>query len=452
MKPWLRRLMQGGVTPAAGPGRGGATNQPVGGIYRPTRDTGTRGVDPGSGPDGTALGPVVPAGLQRRALLHRHGHLAGFEISWAEDPSCALEPQLAAEGLLQAMGATAASGRLALARLSVQQLSAPGLAERVQPGMMFAVADAGSAFSSEVPWVAAVRSRAGQVGTLGRPRQDAAFVVLDAGDLPMSSVLAWADASHAAAPGCLLVATGLRSIDDLEAALSGPFEMAAGLFDRVSQMQDSAPMTPDLLGLCRLLGRALTEPDTRQLGDDIRADADLSFRLLRHANSPLLGFKRKVESVEQALQVLGLQALSRLLTVLLVVRSRSRTTAMALHELALTRAHFLESHARALTAPAPALYITGLLSLLDVMMQQPMKRILDCISLLEESRDALVHRCGPWHQLLELARCLESGRMSTARELSLPLGGLAVAQAAMEQSRQAAASVTAELRGVWRKS
>jgi EAL and modified HD-GYP domain-containing signal transduction protein len=132
-----------------------------------------------------------------------------------------------------------------------------------------------------------------------------------------------------------------------------------------------------------------------------------------------------------------------------VARSDSRPTAVALHELTLTRAHFLEELARAIWAPAATLYTTGLLSLLDVMMQQPMDKVLDSIGLTDESRDALLHRSGPWHELLELARCLETGRLEQARDLAEPLGGLKVAQAAMERARNSAAAVAAELHDVW---
>jgi EAL and modified HD-GYP domain-containing signal transduction protein len=286
------------------------------------------------------------------------------------------------------------------------------------------------------------------LGTLAIPRAGASFVVLDATGIPISTLMERGRACRAAAPGCQLVATGLRTIDDLEVALSGPFDMAAGLFDRVGERRESGTLTPNVVSLCKLLNRAMIEPDTRVLGRDIRGDIDLTYRLLRHANSPLLGLRRKVDSVEDALQLMGRQALFRLLTVLLVARSDSRPTAVALHELALTRAHFLEDMAKQIWAPAATLYTTGLLSLLDVMMQQPMDKVLDSIGLTDESRDALLHRSGPWHELLELARCLETGRLEQARDLAEPLGGLKVAQAAMERARNSAAAVAAELHDV----
>jgi len=391
----------------------------------------------------------LASSLQRRPLLHRGGHLAGFEVSLVAPPADADGANLQAEALLQGMALTAVNGRVALATLSEQDLRLPAVLDQIASGMWFAVADAATPLSTQLPWVQDVRSRGGLLGTLAIPRAGASFVVLDATGIPISTLMERGRACRAAAPGCQLVATGLRTIDDLEVALSGPFDMAAGLFDRVGERRESGTLTPNVVSLCKLLNRAMIEPDTRVLGRDIRGDIDLTYRLLRHANSPLLGLRRNVDSVDDALQLMGRQALFRLLTVLLVARSDSRPTAVALHELALTRAHFMEDLARAIWAPAATLYTTGLLSLLDVMMQQPMEKMLDSIGLSDESRDALLHRRGPWHELLELARCLETGQLEQARDLAEPLGGLKVAQAAMERARQSAAAMAAELHDVW---
>jgi EAL and modified HD-GYP domain-containing signal transduction protein len=423
--------------------------------------------DPAAAKDRTPsdlnLGPQEPApaadalaaSLQRRPLLHRAGHLAGFELSLAALPTSppgATPPEQAqakAQALVQGMALTAVNGRVALATLSEQDLRLPAVLDLICSGMWFAVADAATPLSTQLPWVQDVRSRGGLLGTLAIPRAGASFVVLDASGVPTSTLMERGRACRAAAPGCQLVATGLRTIDDLEAALSGPFEMAAGLFDRVGARRESDTLSPNVVSLCRLLNRAMTEPDARALCRDIRGDIDLTYRLLRHANSPLLGLRRKIDSVEEALQLMGRQALFRLLTVLLVARSDSRPTAVALHELALTRAHFMEDMAKQIWAPAATLYTTGLLSLLDVMMQQPMEKVLAPIGLTEESQDALLHRRGPWHGLLEMARCLETGQIEQAHALAEPLGGLKVAQMAMERARHAAADVAAELHDIW---
>jgi EAL and modified HD-GYP domain-containing signal transduction protein len=435
MTSWINKLFKTASSEPADP----TTHEGAPGALAPSAGA-------GAAPEGGA-NQVAAADILRRPLLHRDGHLAGFEVSAVSETEEGAGP---AAVLMQGMVSAAVQGRVAMTTLTEEELRSPAVLEKIRPGMMFVVTDAATALSTQSPWVQEVRNRGGVLGTLAIPRAGASFVVLEATNVPVSSLLSRAQACRAAAPGCQLVANGLRTIDDMEAALSGPIDMAAGLFDRVGTRREAGTLSPNLNSLCRLLNRAMTEPDTRGLCQDVRGDVDLTYRLLRHANSPLLGLRRNVDSVEQALQLLGRQSLFRLLTVLLVTRAGSRPTAVALHELALTRAHFMEEMANQIWAPAATLYTTGLLSLLDVMMQLPMEKVLAPIGLTQEARNALIHRSGPWHELLELTRFLETGQIEQARELAQHMGGLPLAQDAMERARASAAAISAELRDVWK--
>lgn len=395
---------------------------------------------------------VATGQLQRRPLLHRSGHLAGFEISLTVPAGMTPASGGPLDALMDGMVSTAESGRVALAIVPTEALTSLTASHRVKPGMMFALADPTHRAPDEGALIKTLRAQGGLLGSLGLPRVGASFVVLDATSLSLEALLERAQACRKVAPGCQLIATGLRTIDDMEAAIRGPFEMATGLFDRVGERRESGTLSPNVQRLCRLINRAMNEPDTRLLGEEIRTDVDLTYRLLRYANSPLLGLKRQVDSVDQALQILGRQALFRWLTILLVASTQGRSTSVALQEIALTRAHFLESLAPEIWAPSATLYTIGLLSLLDVMMQEPMEELLRPLGLSEEAQSALVHRSGPWHDLLELARSLETGQVQTARELSQDIGGLAAAEAAMERAWQASAAMSAELRDGDRKA
>jgi len=455
MASWLGKLFRPGA-PAqapAGPERPGGV-QATGASSPKPQDSAPAAAQPGAHTPAVTPGPGAAAALgrlQRRPLLHRNGHLAGFEVSVVAPQSPVLSNAELAGLLLDGMTSTVASGRIAMAIVTAETLASQEVIDKVTPGMLFALADPMAKSADEATWLKAVKARGGQLGSSGMPRAGTSFVVMDAAQLSLEALLERAQACRKVAPGVQLVATGLRTIDDLEAAVRGPFEMVTGLFDRVGERRESGALSPNLQRLCRMINRAMNEPDTRALGHEIRADVDLTYRLLRYANSPMLGLKRQVDSVDQALQLLGRQALFRWLTIMLVASAQGRTSSVALQEIALTRAHFMESLAAEVWGKSATLYTTGLLSLLDVMMQQPMEDLLRPLGLTEESHAALVDKTGPWHDLLELARCLESGQVQKARELSQPVGGFTAAQAAMERAWQAAAAVTAELRSAARK-
>jgi len=396
----------------------------------------------------------TPQALQvlRRPLLHQDGSLAGFEHSVATAGPSSSNPQPGAERtaearpLLTAMGYTVASGRRALAVLQSSWLADPEVQHLIQPGMMFGLADNPFQQALQAPLLAELRRRGAVLGSTGLPRAGAAFVVFDAATLDRQGLLDRARACAAAAPGAQVVATGIRTLDDLEAALHGGYAMAAGLFDRVGTRRESGSLAPNVQRLCRLINQVMTDADTGPLAEELRGDVGLTYRMLRHANSPLLGLTRTVESVDQALQLMGRQALYRWLTTLLVASATSRHTSVALQEITLARARMMEQLAPSVGGPPAALFTTGLLSLLDVMLEVPMAEALAPLSLPPEAHAALVEQTGPWRPLIEVARCLESGQTAQAEQHAQVLGGLDTVGPAMTEAWQWAAQVTASLK------
>jgi EAL and modified HD-GYP domain-containing signal transduction protein len=392
----------------------------------------------------------------RRPLLDRDGRLAGFEHGLpgrADAASAGMKGQdlgavetADAAWVVGSMATTVAAGRRALAVLPTEVLGRPTILERVRPGMMFALPDAPFLLPERQQLLAELRRRGAALGSSGVPRAGASFVVFDASALDRQGLLDRARACRAAAPGSQVLATGIRTLDDLEAALHGGFEMAAGLFDRATLRHDGGALAPDLQRICRMIQQVMDDEETTALAREIRADVGLTYRLLRHANSPLLGLTRAVDSVDQALQLLGRQTLYRWLTMLLVVGSDARPTSMALQEIALARARMMERMAPAVEAPPEALFTTGMLSLLDVMTQLPMAQALAPLALHEHARAALVNGSGPWRVLIDLARCLEAGQMAQADELAAAVGGLDRVQTEMADAWIWAAEMTRSLK------
>jgi EAL and modified HD-GYP domain-containing signal transduction protein len=402
----------------------------------------------------TLANPSAALALQvlRRPLLQQDGSLAGFEHSVAAANLASAEAEGTADrtaearALLTAMGYTVTSGRRALAVLESAWLADPQVQALIQPGMMFGLADNPFQQARHEPLLSALKRQGAVLGSTGLPRASAAFVVFDAAGLDRQGLLDRARACAAAAPSAQVVATGIRTLDDLEASLHGGYAMAAGLFDRVGTRRESGSLAPNVQRLCRLINRVMTDADTGPIADEIRGDVGLTYRMLRHANSPLLGLTRTVESVDQALQLMGRQALYRWLTTLLVASATSRHTSVALQEITLARARMMEQLAPSVGGPPAALFTTGLLSLLDVMLEVPMAEALAPLSLPPEAHAALVEQTGPWRPLIEVARCLESGQNAQAEQHAQALGGLDTVVPAMTEAWQWAAQVTASLK------
>ena len=224
--------------------------------------------------------------------------------------------------------------------------------------------------------------------------------------------------------------------------------MAGGRLERSAGPRAPRALSPAAHRICALMNDLALDRDTAHVAEAIRSDVGLSYRLLRYANSPALGLSRRIESLEQALAVLGRDELRRWLSMLLLGAVQGRQAARALQELALSRARLMEGLARAQgDAPPDVLFATGLLSLLDRLLEMPLAEALAPLSLAEPSRQALLERSGPWAGYLALTEALEQDDQDAFERLAAPLGGADAVMACAEEAWRWAALATRELGG-----
>lgn len=402
--------------------------------------------------------PAAPADparqMARRPLIDRDGRLAGFEFPLPEVLLRRLEQGAPETVLLAHLGALAAAtrstveaGRVALIavprEVAAQQFGQPALRERWQ-GLWLAF-DAKAFGEDGRSGLQVLRAFGAHLGAQQSPQRGAKFVRIDAGGLDRDAVCAAVEACRKAAPEQGIVVTGLADVDDVEAALEAGAALAAGHFERQSARAKASTLPPTISTVTRLLNQVLHGADLPVLSAELRADVSLSYELLRHANSPLLGMTRKVDAIDQAVMLLGRDAIYRWLCTRLLAALPGRTTARALQEIALARALLFERLAPACDASPTTGYTIGMLSLLDVMVPMPMAEAIQPLNLPPASSDALLHRAGPLGAMLTLASSLERGDLAAAAAVAPAFGGLPAALQAQEAAWQAARECAAEL-------
>jgi EAL and modified HD-GYP domain-containing signal transduction protein len=172
-----------------------------------------------------------------------------------------------------------------------------------------------------------------------------------------------------------------------------------------------------------LLNHLALDRDTGVIAEAVRGDVALSLRLLRYANSPAIGLAQPVDTVEQAVLVLGRSELYRWLSVQLLSAAHSRQASRGLQETALARGRLLEGIARQRGEPVPgALFTLGMLSLIEALMQTPMAQALAPLRLAEPVRDALLKRQGPMASYLGLLDAIDAGDAAQLEALAHALG------------------------------
>lgn len=164
-----------------------------------------------------------------------------------------------------------------------------------------------------------------------------------------------------------------------------------------------------------------TPTDLREIENLVLADASLCYRILRLANSPLHVCLREITSLHEALLMVGEDAVRRMVTIAIAgVMAGDRAPTVA--AMALVRARFCELLAPSLDQPPAQLYLVGMLSLLDVLLEIPMQRILTALPLDSNMKDALLGKPCALRRALDLALCLETCDWRHCEDLQRALG------------------------------
>jgi EAL and modified HD-GYP domain-containing signal transduction protein len=149
----------------------------------------------------------------------------------------------------------------------------------------------------------------------------------------------------------------------------------------------------------------------------------LSLNLLRLVNTPAVGMRQRIDSVSQALIVLGRRQLQRWLQIMLYAEPGERGhSASPLLMLATTRGRLLELLAKRLRPSqrnvADIAFTVGIMSLMDALFGIPMSEIVIQIPVIDEVAAALTHRTGFFGELLRLAESIE--QMEGEEDMVMP--------------------------------
>ncbi len=366
-------------------------------------------------PGAAAAAPEAPAGSLRRPLVAPDGRVGGFEWLLTEPA------RRGAADWLALCGAAAAAPRPGLVAPPAALLRDAAWIERLPGGLWLALETLPDAALAGALRARGVRVGAPALAPVAAPALD--FVVATAAGAGLDTLLLAEQRWHEAQPRLQMVALGLTTLDDAEQLLAQGFHLAGGRLSRGRTVPQPRPLGTAAHRICALLSQLAQDADTCALADAVRADVALGYRLLRYANSPSVGLRTPVETVEQAVTVLGRRELTRWLQVLLLAAAASRPAQRALQEHTLMRARLLERLAERRGEPEPGAFFTlGLMSTLDQLLRLPLATALAPLRLREEAQQALLERRGPWAPQLALLEALEDPDESRAWAAAAALG------------------------------
>lgn len=205
-----------------------------------------------------------------------------------------------------------------------------------------------------------------------------------------------------------------ENVDDLDQFLqcrAFGFERYQGYFFAKPHILAGKKIAPSQLAIIELMALVTSDADSAEIEHAVKTDVALGLNLLRMVNTPAFSTHR-IESLRQALMVLGRNQLQRWLQIMLYAQSDGTVpTRMPLLTLAASRGRLLELIAQTLRpgnrSIADTAFTVGIMSLMDTLFSISMPDILQQIHVVEEVREALLDRSGYFGKLLMLVEQTE---------------------------------------------
>lgn len=190
------------------------------------------------------------------------------------------------------------------------------------------------------------------------------------------------------------------------------FRMFQGYLFNQPEVISQRDLSIEHLRAFRLL-KDLRNPDIEDatIIEAFHRDPGLTYRFLRMVNSAAVG-GQQVTSISYAIRLMGREALSRWLSLLLLAPFGSSGLSAEIAASAVVRARHCELVAELVGRPwaADTLFTLGLFSRLDLLLGTSIEYIVEQVSFTEELRMALLTRSGPDGEVLALVEAYEAGR------------------------------------------
>ncbi|MBA4176796.1 MAG: histidine kinase [Leptothrix sp. (in: Bacteria)] len=215
------------------------------------------------------------------------------------------------------------------------------------------------------------------------------------------------------------VQAGCRTSADFDAAFQRGAVAVLGwpLDDAAPKASGRASVPSDVDAVMALINGVEKERPVGELEAVLKRDPTLAFRLMRYLNSPAFGLSVEVNSFGHALMLLGYQRLKRWLALLLASSAKGSNAKPVMHA-AVRRGLLMEELAReqADGEMRGEMFICGVFSLLDQLLQQPFDELLPNVPVPERVQQALRGVGGPYHPYLELVKAIEQEAVFDIRE------------------------------------
>ncbi len=217
-----------------------------------------------------------------------------------------------------------------------------------------------------------------------------------------------------------LIAENVETPELFEQCVELGFDGFQGNFLQQPQTFGAKRIPTSRLGMLRLVASLYGEEYSVEAVERLLAqDVSLSYHVLRCVNSSFYNLPRRIDSIRQAIVILGLDALRQLCALLSLQGFDERPSSLFVN--ALARARMCEQLGRlAGASDTGPFFITGLLSLMNAILGLPMEKVVDELPLATPIAEALLSGTGVLGEALQCTRAYERAAWSHVRFREVP--------------------------------
>jgi EAL and modified HD-GYP domain-containing signal transduction protein len=202
-----------------------------------------------------------------------------------------------------------------------------------------------------------------------------------------------------------LVAHDVQSHDDFQFCDKCGFDLFQGPFITGGERLHPTSGGVNRMAVLPILNMVRSDQSFALIAGQLKNEPTLTYKLLRYLNSPAMGLQQPIDSLTEALVLIGREKFYRWMSLLLFDFANPSYRERSLAERALVRGHTLELLAGKGRIPNAKdhLFLIGLFSLLDVTLGRPLPELLEQATLPDAVRDALLGKAGAYADALALA-------------------------------------------------
>lgn len=150
-------------------------------------------------------------------------------------------------------------------------------------------------------------------------------------------------------------------------------------------------------------------PDIKTIASLFELDAALAYKLLRLINSGVFPIQSQISSLKQALVYLGHERLKKFVSLIVTAHTAGKKPA-ELMQVCVVRARFCELVAKKVNkSQSGEAFLTGLFSLLDAILDQPMSLLVEKLPFPDEIKTALLGDKNTHYYILNVVKAYETG-------------------------------------------